>query len=328
MSRIDIAIPNYNYGHYLERCVRSIQSQSVDEIRIRIIDNASTDDSVEIARRLAADDARISISVHEKNLGVLSSINEGIEWAEADYFMMLTADDMLAPGSLERARKVLDEHEEAVFAYGRYLTFSDNDLCEGLIDISQPSPEWRILDGAEYIERCCNDIVRIVSPLVRTRFQKKVLYTDEVYYLSDLHAFMRLAALGKIAETSAVQSLQGLHQSNISTGIWNNPMRNFSSTRDLFNLYFAFGEGSQMADCHALHRRALKSLGKRAYWSALSRLMRGDAGNALKLIRFSLALYPVAAVIPPLDQLRKYEDFDVRAKNAFSLLRPRRSKAG
>jgi len=327
MSSIDITIPNYNYGHYLERCVRSIQSQSIEDLRIRIIDNASTDNSVEIAERLAAADPRISISVHEKNLGVHASINEGIEWAEADYFLMLTADDMLAPGSLARARAILDEHGEVVFAFGHYLSFYEDDVSV-VIPEDQQDTGWNILDGSDYLERCCNDIIRIVSPLVRTRFQKQVPYTDEIYYLADLHVFMRLAALGKVAETTAVQSLQGLHQSNISVGIWSNPMRNFNSTKDLINLFFGAGEGTYLPNSEALRIRALRRLGKRAYWSALSRLMRGDVGNALKLMRFSLALNPVVAIVPPLDQLTRYEDFEVRFKNAFSLLTSRRTSAG
>ena len=105
-------------------------------------------------------------------------------------------------------------------------------------------------------------------------------------------------------------------------------MRNFASTRDLINLFFGFGEGAHLPDGKTLHKRALRRLGKRAYWSALSRLMRGDPGNASKLIRFSLALNPVVAILPPLDQLMRYEDFDVRFKNAFSLLTSRRTSAG
>lgn len=328
MSTIDIIIPNYNYGHYLERCVRSVQSQSVDNLRIHIIDNASEDDSVEVAGRLAADDPRISISVHEKNVGVLASINEGIEWAEADYFLMLTADDMLAPGSLTHAQSVLDENRDAVFAFGRYQTFYDSDLDNGGFAPPLEEVYWRILDGSDYIRRCSNDIIRIVSPLIRTHYQKQVPYTDEVYYLSDLHVFMRLAALGKVAETQSVQSFQGLHQSNISTGMWSDPMRNFDSTRDLINLFYGTGEGACLPDGQSLHKRALRRLAKRAYWSALSRLMRGDSGNALKLIKFSFTLNPAVAILPPLDQLIRYEDFDVRFKNAFSLLTSRRTSAG
>ncbi|MGE8585976.1 MAG: glycosyltransferase, partial [Agrobacterium tumefaciens] len=46
MSSIDIVIPNYNYGRFLEGCGESVRGQNIPDMRILIIDNASTDDSV------------------------------------------------------------------------------------------------------------------------------------------------------------------------------------------------------------------------------------------------------------------------------------------
>ncbi|WP_213030299.1 glycosyltransferase family 2 protein, partial [Acinetobacter baumannii] len=54
MAKIDIIIPCYNYGRFLERCVQSVLDQKVSELRILIIDDASTDDSLAVARRIAA----------------------------------------------------------------------------------------------------------------------------------------------------------------------------------------------------------------------------------------------------------------------------------
>src|SRR4051794_15273165 len=98
MPMIDVVIPNYCYGRYLPACVESVVSQGIDDIRILIVDNASTDDSVEVARALAARDARITVVARERNLGHHASYNEGVDWAEADYFLLLCADDLLVKG--------------------------------------------------------------------------------------------------------------------------------------------------------------------------------------------------------------------------------------
>src|SRR4051794_15159199 len=54
MASIDVVIPCYQYGRYLRDCVRSVLDQDVEQLRVLIIDNASTDGSAEIARQLAA----------------------------------------------------------------------------------------------------------------------------------------------------------------------------------------------------------------------------------------------------------------------------------
>ena len=76
-----------------------------------IIDDASPDDSAAVAARLAAADQRIEVRVHELNRGHIATYNEGLlEWAEGDYCVLISADDLLTPGSLARATAVLEAH--------------------------------------------------------------------------------------------------------------------------------------------------------------------------------------------------------------------------
>jgi glycosyltransferase involved in cell wall biosynthesis len=56
MGSIDVVIPCFQYGRFLRDSVGSVLSQDVDALRVLIIDNASTDDSLDVARRLAAED--------------------------------------------------------------------------------------------------------------------------------------------------------------------------------------------------------------------------------------------------------------------------------
>src|SRR5271154_1711677 len=103
MPSVDVLVPNYQYGRFLRQSVSSILDQGIDDLRILIIDNASTDDSVQIARELAASDARIELRARPVNLGMHASLNEGVDWAAADYFTVVCSDDLLPPGALRRA---------------------------------------------------------------------------------------------------------------------------------------------------------------------------------------------------------------------------------
>ena len=63
MSRVDVVIPCYNYGQFLADCVSgALDDQPGVDVRVLIIDDASQDDSAEIARKLAAADDRIEVN--------------------------------------------------------------------------------------------------------------------------------------------------------------------------------------------------------------------------------------------------------------------------
>ena len=113
MSRVDVFVPCYNYGRYLRQCVDSVLSQSHRNVSVLIIDDASPDQTEEVARELVAQDSRVAYRRHESNRGHIATYMEGWEWADGDYVLLLSADDLLTPGALERAVAALDAHPEA-----------------------------------------------------------------------------------------------------------------------------------------------------------------------------------------------------------------------
>ena len=88
MGSIDVVVPCFQYGRFLRDSVGSVLRQEISSLRVLIIDNGSTDNSLEVARQLASEDKRIQIIAHGINLGQQASFNEGIDWARADYFMI------------------------------------------------------------------------------------------------------------------------------------------------------------------------------------------------------------------------------------------------
>ncbi len=115
MSSVSVVIPCYMYGHFLEECAASVlDDQEGVDVRVLIIDDASPDDSAEVAHKIAARDPRVEVIVHEANQGNIATINEGLlDWADGDYWTVLSADDRLTPGALRRARDLLDAHPDA-----------------------------------------------------------------------------------------------------------------------------------------------------------------------------------------------------------------------
>jgi glycosyltransferase involved in cell wall biosynthesis len=125
MARIDVIVPCYRYAHFLRECVGSVLSQSLMDLRVLIIDDASPDDTADVAASLAAEDCRVEVLSHRVNRGHIATYNAGIDWATADYLLLLSADDVLLPGALARAVRLMDDNPEVGFTYGRVIYFPD-----------------------------------------------------------------------------------------------------------------------------------------------------------------------------------------------------------
>lgn len=89
---ISIIVPVYNTQIYLKRCVQSLLSQTFRQIEIILIDDGSTDASLNICQQLASTDSRI-IVYHQTNKGVSAARNQGILLASGDFVMFVDSDD-------------------------------------------------------------------------------------------------------------------------------------------------------------------------------------------------------------------------------------------
>ena len=108
MSRVTVLVAAYNAEKYLEACLDSLAAQTLKDIQIVCIDDASTDSTLQILQRYAAKDSRIQILQRSENAGQAVARNMGIDVADGDYITMLDADDWLSADALEKAVDILD----------------------------------------------------------------------------------------------------------------------------------------------------------------------------------------------------------------------------
>lgn len=99
MPAVSVIVPVYNAGRHLPRCVQSIQSQTMRDLEIILVDDGSTDGSAQLCEELASADSRIRV-FHKKNGGVSSARNFGIEKAKGEYLLFVDADDFIHPDML------------------------------------------------------------------------------------------------------------------------------------------------------------------------------------------------------------------------------------
>lgn len=108
-TKISIVIPIYNVAKYLEECVRSAMNQTLKEIEIICVNDGSTDNSLDICKKLSQEDPRVKI-VDKPNAGYGNSINVGMANSTGKYFAILESDDYIAPNMFEDLYNCIEKY--------------------------------------------------------------------------------------------------------------------------------------------------------------------------------------------------------------------------
>lgn len=116
-STVSVVIPNYNHAHFLENAVRSYLTQTHQPLEIIVVDDGSTDNSIEVAEKLIQTASHIRLVRLPRNLGVNKAIAEGLKLARGDYVIFTAADDTVEKKFLEKSLKILKENPQAGFSF-------------------------------------------------------------------------------------------------------------------------------------------------------------------------------------------------------------------
>ena len=112
MKKVSLLVAVYNAADTLPRCLDSLLAQTLTDIQIICIDDASTDDSPAILARYAAADSRITTLRLPENSGQAHARNCGLPLAQGAFIGMVDADDWLAPDALEQAWQVITDYPQ------------------------------------------------------------------------------------------------------------------------------------------------------------------------------------------------------------------------
>ncbi|MGX7704566.1 glycosyltransferase family 2 protein [Methylobacterium sp. Gmos1] len=310
MPAIDVLVPCYNYGRFLPDAVHSILSQDVDGLRVMVIDDASTDGSAAVARRLAAEDRRVTVRVHEANRGHIATYNEGIAAAAGDYFLLLSADDLLTPGALARAVALMEAEPGVAMTHGHELMLSPGIDPNDLPRAADGPAEWLIASGDAMIEVLCSlarNVVGTGTAVVRTSAQKRAgPYRADLPHAGDLEMWLRIARQGDVAVTRTAQAIRRMHGSNMSVGYTAVATRDLHQRRDAFDSFFAT-DAADDPNRIRLRRLARTRLAESVFCWGAALLRKGEFGHGLTLLTTSLALAPSVPLDTLVTRFRKGE---------------------
>jgi glycosyltransferase involved in cell wall biosynthesis len=192
--QISVCMPVYNAKRYLAEAVESILAQTYRDFEFLIIDDGSTDQSLAILERYAAQDARIRLS-SRPNAGYVVRLNEMVNAARGELIARMDADDIAMPERFARQLDFLNAHPEVVVVGCRTLAIdSDGD----------PIAEFCTIQNHEEIDRMHLEarhggVMSHPAAMIRASAIRTIGgYRAEYWPVEDMDLWLRLAEVGRL----------------------------------------------------------------------------------------------------------------------------------
>ena len=117
---VSVVVPCYNHGDYIQECIESIIDQDYKSIELIIIDDGSTDNSVskiqEMIVRCEERFVRFEFRARP-NVGLSSTLNEGIEWCAGEYYSAIASDDLMLPKKTNSQVQYLQMYKDCIAVF-------------------------------------------------------------------------------------------------------------------------------------------------------------------------------------------------------------------
>lgn len=128
---LSVTLPNYNHAQYLEGALDAILTQRYEPMELVIIDDASTDNSVEIIEKYMARHSNIRLIKNSQNRGVGENCKELLRLAQGKYIYGAASDDRILPGFFEKTMNLLSQHPQAGLCWVDAVFINERDQKVG-----------------------------------------------------------------------------------------------------------------------------------------------------------------------------------------------------
>ena len=198
--RISIVTPNCNYGHLVEATVRSVLSQEYPNLEYIVIDDGSTDDSLQVIEKYAT---RLGYFGHRENKGQYATINEGFSKATGEVFGWINSDDIYLPWTLRAVSRVFARFPDVNWIVGAPSTIQDGIIHA--VSRTRPYPVEMIRAGLFNGGESGFGWIQQESCFWRRSLWERAGGLDEsLHYAADFELWTRFARFGELYSVSTL----------------------------------------------------------------------------------------------------------------------------
>lgn len=175
-DKVSIIVPVYNVEKYIEKCLKSLTSQSYKNIEIILIDDGSKDNSGKICDTYKRKDSRIKV-IHKENAGVSEARNSGIQKATGKYLCFVDADDFVMNDYVNYMYQLIVKNSSDIAVCTKmFSNFNEEQSSDEMIEI---------LDGENAIIRILN--YRMPIGVYSRIFKKDLIKDNGIKFLKDIY---------------------------------------------------------------------------------------------------------------------------------------------
>jgi glycosyltransferase involved in cell wall biosynthesis len=222
---VSVVIPLYNKEPYISQTLQSVMNQTYSNLECIIVDDGSTDKSVEITKKFISDNKLSWTLISQVNSGQTKARNLGIKQALGEYIAFLDSDDLWPPDKLELQVREIERSPNTVLVLSAYAIFKNASSVPRIVrhkNVSKMNAQWLDMRGF-------GGGLESLGLMKRTALDQIGLFDENLSTSSGLDLSMRLEKVGKIVLLKQL----GLYY-RISTGQWHgNPV---ALKRDLLTL--------------------------------------------------------------------------------------------
>jgi len=258
---VSVVVPLYNYGRYLPEAVDSALQQPGVDVEVIIVDDASTDGSQAVARRLQRRDPRVTLIEHERNLRHIRTYNDGLARASGEYLVLLSADDALTPGSLARSVALFEAHPRVGLVYGRIAAYG--------APIPRPVANWwQVWAGGEWVRHVCRrgrNMIANPEVVVRADVYRDIGgYDLDLPHAADMLMWLQTAARSDIGFVGGPrQAVYRTHDTNMHVTAYIGATDDMTQVRDVYARFFA-DAGATLPGAGRMRELAMASVAREA----------------------------------------------------------------
>lgn len=220
MIQFSVIIPLYNKANYVRKTIESVLVQTYKEFEIIVVNDGSTDNSLEVIGEI--NDPRIRIFSKE-NGGVSAARNYGIEKAQYEYIAFLDADDIWLPDYLETIKGMIEQYPQAgVFATGRTSVYPDRKIDRVISFL----PKGEIAIFEDYVKSIMKkEMIQLWTGTVCTKkelFYKIGGFREGVKRGEDIDMWLRLSLISLIIWKNESKAMYYVETENNAMAGYNN----------------------------------------------------------------------------------------------------------
>lgn len=200
---VSVVMPVYNAARFLKQAIDSVLSQTYQNIELILVDDCSTDDSMQIMRDYSNKDARIKLFCSRINQGVAKSRNIGVQAAKGEYIALLDSDDLWEKTKLEKQIKSMTESNAAI-------SYCSVNLIDEHNRIIKPFIVPKTTNYNEMLVRCffiCSTVV-IQANLLKAHPFRADYYHEDYLLWTELLA-LNVKAVGETEVLAYYRQLAG-----------------------------------------------------------------------------------------------------------------------